>query len=522
MAGESILVVDDAVFTLKLIATVLRNDGFKVQLASTAEQGLLILGTLLPDLVLVDIRLPGMNGLDMTRRIRRQTRFESVAVVAMTSRLEDSVEQDALDAGCNGFVAKPVEPKALGAQIRRFLGVEREKSPFSEELPFTTGRFSLSGAESEGLRRGFLEEAVHQNRGLLSALDARFDADAARKLVYRWIGAAGLLGYGAISEGALALETLLAATPLPEARVREALADMMFVLLETSAAANTPLPDAMIRELALVRVALIGFADAEADRICGAFDRVGSRPLLLQSDVSPDSMNIMDCDIVMVHVRPETLTSPWLAREARRLPKPLVLMGAREQLLSLDPSVMGRAREFLIDVWQSEEVLMRLCFALRAPAGADADPVMRGGENLPATVVAAGPGFSSRVEPKGLERSRPKVLIVDDDESTRTLVQRTVSDHGMDCLLASTGMEALRMVVEHRPQAVILDINIPGMEGFEVLAEIRRQKIPARVVMLTGRHQEQDILRCFGLGADDYVRKPFNPIELTMRIKVLL
>ena len=85
MSGETILVVDDAVFNLKLIATVLRNNGCKVQLASTAEQALSSLNTLLPDLVLVDIQLPGMDGLELTRRIRQQTRLHDVVVVAMTA-----------------------------------------------------------------------------------------------------------------------------------------------------------------------------------------------------------------------------------------------------------------------------------------------------------------------------------------------------------------------------------------------------------------------------------------------------
>jgi two-component system response regulator MtrA len=65
-------------------------------------------------------------------------------------------------------------------------------------------------------------------------------------------------------------------------------------------------------------------------------------------------------------------------------------------------------------------------------------------------------------------------------------------------------------------------VNIPGMDGFELLAEIRREGIPARVIMLTGRQQECDIIRGFELGADDYVVKPFNPRELALRIRRLL
>ena len=63
---------------------------------------------------------------------------------------------------------------------------------------------------------------------------------------------------------------------------------------------------------------------------------------------------------------------------------------------------------------------------------------------------------------------------------------------------------------------------MPGMDGFEVLAAIRQAALPVKVIMLTARQHERDVLRGFGLGADDYVVKPFNPLELAARLKRLL
>jgi DNA-binding response OmpR family regulator len=518
MSGETILVVDDAVFNLKLIATVLRNNGCKVQLASTAEQALSSLNTLLPALVLVDIQLPGMDGLELTRRIRQQTRLHDVVVVAMTASSREGIEQEALDAGCNGFISKPVEPKALAAQIDRFLEGEPEEPASRGELPSVLGRFSLSGPETETLRREFLEEALRQSRRLLGSLDTQFDAAAARQLLYRWIGAAGLLGYEAISKEALTMEPLLAAAPPDMARLREALSNLILALQDASKTANSPLPDSIVRELTRLRVALVGFADAEADRLCGALERVGSRPRLFRIDHPPGSDSVRDCDVVMVHVRPETMQTPWLAAGTTGLEKPLVLVGAREHLLALDTSVQCRASEFLIDGWQPEEALMRLRFALPSfiSAGtAPLDPDVR-------PVAPAEPASPGHLEAAPQEGSRPEVLIADDDEDIRNLVQTALKSRGLNCLAASTGTEALWMIHRHRPRAVVLDVNIPGMDGFELLAEIRREKIPVRVIMLTGRQQERDIVRGFELGADDYVVKPFNPRELVLRIGRLL
>lgn len=65
-------------------------------------------------------------------------------------------------------------------------------------------------------------------------------------------------------------------------------------------------------------------------------------------------------------------------------------------------------------------------------------------------------------------------------------------------------------------------MNMPGMDGFEVLAAVRAEAIPVRIILLTARHQEHDIVRGFTLGSDDYVVKPFSPMELVARLKRLL
>ena len=528
MSEENILVVDDAVVTLKLIATVLRNSGYKVQLHSTAEQALSSMNTMRPDLLLVDIQLPGMDGLELTRRIRQQTRLQNIVVIAMTASVREGIEQEARDAGCNGFIAKPVEPKALAAQIRGFLEREPEEPAGKDELRSVLGKFSLSGPETETLRRDFLDEALRQSQRLLATFDTQFDSVAAKQLLYRWIGTAGLLGYEAISREALAMEPLLAATPRDMARLREALSNLILALQDASKAANTPLPDTIMRELTRLRVALVGFADAEADRLCGALERVGSRPRLFRIDHPPDSDSVKDCDVVMVHVRPETMETPWLAAGTAGLQKPLVLVGAREHLLALDTAVQSRAREFLIDGWQPEEALMRLRFALPSfippaapPSGSPPGPV-HSPKVRTRPMAPAEPAFRGREEPAPPDDSRPEVLIADDDEDIRNLVQTVLKSHGMNCLTASTGTEALRMVIEHRPRTVVLDVNIPGMDGFQLLAEIRRQTAPARVILLTGREQKRELIQGFQLGADDYVVKPFNPRELMLRISRLL
>ena len=92
----------------------------------------------------------------------------------------------------------------------------------------------------------------------------------------------------------------------------------------------------------------------------------------------------------------------------------------------------------------------------------------------------------------------------------------------MTCRSAENGLDALKIIRSEQPAAALLDVNMPGMSGFEVLAAIRAENLPVRVMLLTAREQEEDILRGFRLGADDYLTKPFNPFELVARLKRFL
>jgi len=113
------------------------------------------------------------------------------------------------------------------------------------------------------------------------------------------------------------------------------------------------------------------------------------------------------------------------------------------------------------------------------------------------------------------------VVIADDDDAVRTVVRSALEKYGWRCRVATNGSDALQLIREQRPDAAVLDVNMPGMDGFEVLAAVRAEGIPVRVILLTARQQEQDVLRGFSLGSDDYVVKPFSPMELVARLKRL-
>jgi DNA-binding response OmpR family regulator len=114
--------------------------------------------------------------------------------------------------------------------------------------------------------------------------------------------------------------------------------------------------------------------------------------------------------------------------------------------------------------------------------------------------------------------------VADDDAVTRALLAATFERCGMECTLVEHGDAAMEAIRQDPPHAVILEVVMPGLDGFQVLAELKRSPELASVpvIMLSLRQSEPDILRSFGLGADDYITKPFSPMEVAARIKRLV
>jgi CheY-like chemotaxis protein len=116
-----VLIVDDNPTNLKLVSDVLLSEGFSVEAAQDADEARSILEQRLPDLVLMDIGLPGMDGLTLTRLLRTQSRFRELPIVALTASAMRGDEEKALAAGCTGYITKPIDTRTFGRQIRALL-----------------------------------------------------------------------------------------------------------------------------------------------------------------------------------------------------------------------------------------------------------------------------------------------------------------------------------------------------------------------------------------------------------------
>src|ERR1700738_5678785 len=113
------------------------------------------------------------------------------------------------------------------------------------------------------------------------------------------------------------------------------------------------------------------------------------------------------------------------------------------------------------------------------------------------------------------------ILVVDDEPQIRRVLRATLSSNGYEVVEAKSGQEAIEMVVTERPELILLDVNMPGMNGLEACNKIR-MSFDGPIIMVTVSHTERDKIAALDAGADDYVVKPFAIGELLARIRAAL
>ncbi len=204
MRTDSILIVDDTPVNLKLVRVLLSRQGFDVRTASTAEEALEMVQTFRPSLVLADIQLPGMDGLEMTRRLKADAKTSGIVVLALTAFAMKGDEQKAFEAGCDGYITKPIDTRSFPALIRQYLS---KSNGSSAEAPASAP--TTAPATPKQAQQAFLAEGMQQSGRLISSLGNGFDTVEALTVVQRWAANAGAAGFPEISHYARELESLL-------------------------------------------------------------------------------------------------------------------------------------------------------------------------------------------------------------------------------------------------------------------------------------------------------------------------
>ena len=303
------------------------------------------------------------------------------------------------------------------------------------------------------------------------------------------------MGFPGISSQAREVEALLTPGGLQYDEIRKEIETMRRRF--GAAARNKPnLPFDLTLGLKDVRIGLVDFSEKEANRIRSAATNTHIQVVIEQMM----SASIEDQAGYGALIINECATSAQAALHRPQWPVPAVFIGSRSSLPAFS-KLPARAYDFLIAPWDAEEVLVRV-YRL---------------------IAKAAPHKLTR-DPARLQKRRPRVLIADDDPAIVSIVSEVLQQSEMDCEVARSGKQTLEAVQRRLPDAIVLDVNMLDLDGFEVLKRLRGNVVTSAIpiLLLTARRDRIDISLGVNSGADDYVIKPFKPWDLVERVHKML
>jgi two-component system, cell cycle response regulator len=410
MNTATILVVEDNVLNLKLVRSLLSLGGYQVLEAEDAEKGIQMASIHQPDLILMDIQLPGIDGLEATRTIKENQETRKIPVVALTSYAMPGDETKALEAGCSGYITKPINTRTFIDSVRAYLN----HSPSPEVRP-EKDLFSLK-------RRILIVDDDPLNVKLL-------------------------------------------ASKLPEDQFEP----------------------------------ITAFSGQEAMR-----KTLKNPPDLILLDIMMPEMNGYE-------------VSHWLKTNPTTQDIPIILVTALD---GADDKIKGfeaGADEFLNKPVNTIELLARINSLLR----------LRYYREQLLSRTLSEKGFSGgQTTPDPAEAIHPsgKILLVEDDEKDARMIQEYFAGESYQLETVNTGEAALDRIQKEGIDLVLLDVLLPGLNGFEVCQRIKglHQTQDLQVVLITCLPDLENKIKGVEQGADDYLIKPINGRELKARIKVLI
>jgi two-component system, cell cycle response regulator DivK len=502
MAGKRILVVDDNPINLRVTSIWASRTGFETRTADSAEKALDLLALFRPDLILTDVQMPGMDGLEFTRRVKAKAEWQTIPVFALTALESPDDEEKIREAGCDGYLCKPVDVKLLTDLIGSYFGPEALPAPPAPAAP------EKPDDSMESLRAQFVREGAEQCVARLEriracphpkVMAAFFESREFRLMLHQWAGVGGSLGFPEITVKAREAEALIGQPIAQTAQpMREILENLLEMFTSGLPAQEAPLslPAELSECLLGKRFALLNLEPGETQRLTALLEKADAfhRAVPLPVALSPKAFRAYD--VILANTTNIGDAGDELLRCLAESALPLVLFGRSEIRPGLEMPQSRAPVQFLRTPCDARQALM-----------------------CAATLLSR-----KEAAPSATPQKKPAVLIADDDPIVRALIKSALEPLGMECRLADNGQAALAMARNAPPDLAILDVNMPYKNGFDVLNSMRgydRTK-SVRVMILTASQEETDITRGLSFGANDYMIKPFDPVELAARVRRLL
>ncbi|MEH2279639.1 MAG: response regulator [Nostoc sp.] len=450
-----ILLVEDNEINRDMLSRRLQRRGYEVFFAVNGAEGVSKTLSDKPDIVLMDINLPGMNGWEATQQIKTNLQSKNIPVIALTAAMAGDSEK-ALAAGCDDYDTKPIDLPRLLEKIEVLL--KKTKSQRQESITIPQDR-RIQHTLLTLLRHELctpMNAIIGYSEMLLDELKSQQDSTLFRDLQKIYTCGTQLLTLANAILDPAQLQMNQIYTPIQRTTAQGNSADWLW---------NIDTLGSTIRlELLTPLSTIIGYCE-----------------MLLEEA----SIKIIS-DLNRIHT-------------------------AAQHLLSMINDIVNVSRQQLqaIDANGPDTPYLMLESPTATSLVQNADIIIHTlSEENPWAVVAVG----------------GTLLVVDDNQTNCNLLERQLERRGYTVAVATNGPLALRMLQTMSVDLILLDIIMPGMNGFEVLQQIKHHEdwrhIP--VIMLSALDEIDSVVRCVEMGAEDYVSKPFKPVLLYAKISACL
>ena len=566
--ADLIALVDDDPLNLKIAQNILKKNGMEVVAMNSGAQLLDFLRKDTPDLILLDIMMPDMDGFETLRQIRQlenELDMDDIPVIFLTSDEGNSTETRGFELGISDYIRKPFQPAVLIKRITNVLKRQAIIHRYQEEATTDT----LTGLLNKGATNNKLEMLTKRKPGCLMMID--LDAFKLINDIYGHnAGDKILISFSILLKGFLGPDDIIGRMGGDEFTAFSIAIKTEEDLKEFSDNLNTTLIlDAkriLGKDMDIPLGASIGaifldgkgmeYADALkfADKALYSVKNNGKHGYSLYTgdDEDEEEKDVLNMKTLSMILSERNMSSNALKLDSTsfvgvyRFVMRYVMQyhrNACKLLITLHPSE-GLSGEDADEYYEQfgkhvEEMLRRSDLIMQVrknvyfvlltdiKAGADkqvAGNIIRNWRSKNGDVLQIFYETDFLESEKIYTGSDKKlwVAIVDDDEMNRKLADRILSKNDIVVTKLASGEELINFLNDHRPDLILLDVNMPGMDGFETLDILRSKEteiadIP--VVFLTAENDIDTEKKALGLGAKDFIKKPFIPEILTLRVK---
>ena len=565
--ANRIYLVDDDKFNLKIATSILTKNDIEVTAFTSGIELLDYLKNDTPDLILLDIMMPEMDGFETLANIRKleeKLDLEEIPVIFLTSDEDNESETRGFEMGVSDYIRKPFEPAVLIKRITNVLKRQATLHKFYEEATID----NLTGLLNKSATNNKLEMLCRRKPGYLMMIDLD-----SFKLVNDIYGhAAGdkvLISFAILLSGFLGPDdiigrvggdefTAFSISLKSEKEIQEFCDNLNTTLLsDAKRILGEDMEIPLGASIGAVYMAGQGeeYTDAlkKADKALYDVKNDGKHGFAMyKEDDSSDDEDIMDLKTLSMILSERNVSSSalkldkasfvgvyryimrYVIRYHRNACKLLISLDANEDISKAETlDYCEKFGDHIGNVLRRSDLLMQvrknMYFVILTDIKQEAvEQVV--GNIIRSWRESYGDVLNINYETEFLESEklytggdeRLWVVVVDDDVMNRKLAERILSKSDIEVATLSSGEELMTFVKDNRPDLILLDINMPGMDGFETLTKLREEEteiadIP--VVFLTSENDTEAEKKALGLGAKDFIKKPFIPEILTLRVK---